>query len=108
MGSMRWKYQRSQEAYHKSSFISWPYWFAQHCFDKSLIPGFSLRLPLYHQDRRFRIIVNVPNATNVDSNGEFKYGRLEGETPTLEEFNRLVKNTAGKDYAEVTDPTWLT
>ena len=65
-------------------------------------------MPLYHQDRRFRVIVNVPDATNVDSNGEFKYGRLEGVTPTLEEFNGLIKNTMGKHYAEVTDPTWLT
>jgi len=42
------------------------------------------------------------------STGEFKYGRLEGKAPTLEEFNARNKATMGEHYSEVTDATWLT
>ena len=75
----------------------------------SLIGGFSIRLPLYHHRRRFRVIVDVPpESENLETSGEFKYGRIDGKTPTLEQFNRLLKTTMGSKFAEVTDPSWLT
>jgi len=40
--------------------------------------------------------------------GEFRYGRLDNQKPTLEEFNRLMKAAMGPMYAEATEPTWLT
>jgi 2-polyprenyl-6-methoxyphenol hydroxylase-like FAD-dependent oxidoreductase len=54
--------------------------------------------------------VDVPlEGQNVQqSTGEFKYGRLEGKAPTLEEFNARNKATMGEHYSEVTDATWLT
>ena len=75
-----------------------------------LISGFSIRLPLYHNLRRFRVIVDVPaESVGLDPGTTFTYGRVEGQTPTLEQFNRLVKDTVGEEnFAEVTDPTWLT
>jgi len=56
------------------------------------------------------VIVDVPlEGQNVQqSTGEFKYGRLEGKAPTLEEFNARIKATMGEHYSEVTDATWLT
>jgi 2-polyprenyl-6-methoxyphenol hydroxylase-like FAD-dependent oxidoreductase len=64
---------------------------------------------LYHHQRRFRVIVTVPpEVENLESTGEFKYGRVAGKAPTLEQFNSLIKATTGPYFAEVTDPTWLT
>ena len=56
------------------------------------------------------MIVDVPpKSVGLDPGGNFKYGRVEGQTPTLEQFNSLVKATVGeKNFTEVTDPTWLT
>lgn len=75
-----------------------------------LTSGFSIRLPLYHNLRRFRVIVDVPaKSVGLDPGSTFTYGRVEGQTPTLEQFNQLVKATVGdENFAEVTDPTWLT
>jgi 2-polyprenyl-6-methoxyphenol hydroxylase-like FAD-dependent oxidoreductase len=40
---------------------------------------------------------------------EFRYGRLEGKKPTLEEFNALLLETMGPEhFHEVFEPTWLT
>jgi 2-polyprenyl-6-methoxyphenol hydroxylase-like FAD-dependent oxidoreductase len=40
---------------------------------------------------------------------EFRYGRLEGKRPTLEEFNGLLRETMGDEhFHEVFEPTWLT
>ena len=53
--------------------------------------------------------MDVPlESENLETTSDFKYGRLEGKTPTLEQFNRRVQDTVGPDFAEVTDPIWLT
>ena len=44
----------------------------------------------------------------METTGEFKYGRIEGRTPTLEQFNRFLQGSMGPQFAEVSDPTWLT
>ena len=50
-----------------------------------------------------------PTPDMPEQSNEFKYGRLEGRKPTLEEFNALVRETMGPDnYNEVIEPTWLT
>jgi 2-polyprenyl-6-methoxyphenol hydroxylase-like FAD-dependent oxidoreductase len=50
-----------------------------------------------------------PTADRPEQSNEFKYGRLEGRTPTLEEFNALIRETMGPEhYTEVLEPTWLT
>ena len=71
--------------------------------------GFSLRLPVYHHLRRFRVIVYIPSeAENIKITGGFKYGRIDDQRPTLEQCNRFIKGTKGSKFAEVTDPSWLT
>jgi 2-polyprenyl-6-methoxyphenol hydroxylase-like FAD-dependent oxidoreductase len=72
--------------------------------------GFSLRLPLVHQERRFRVIVNVrPEEAGLEHTTDFRYGRIDDRKPTLEQFNRIIKETTGPQYfSEVTNPTWLT
>ena len=72
--------------------------------------GFALRLPLVHHERRFRIIVNVtPEQANLEKMTDFRYGRIEGRKPTLEQFNSIIESAMGpKLFAEVTNPTWLT
>jgi 2-polyprenyl-6-methoxyphenol hydroxylase-like FAD-dependent oxidoreductase len=78
-----------------------------------LIPGFSIRLPLYHTERTFRVIANVPpevvgiQASKRPNEG-FHYGQLAGKTPSLEQMNEFLKSSQGKMFSEVTDPTWLT
>lgn len=75
----------------------------------SHLPGFTIILPLFHYQRRFRVIVNVPPKTlSLDMTGEFRYGRLDHRQPSLEEFNCLVKAAMGSAYVQVTEPTWLT
>jgi len=56
------------------------------------------------------VIVDVPaESVGLDPGNTFTYGRVEGQTPTLEQFNRLVKDSVGEEnFVEVTDPTWLT
>lgn len=63
-----------------------------------------------HHQRRFRVIVNVhPELVGpLETTGEFKYGRIEGQTPTLEQFNGLLQDSMGPQFCEVSDPTWLT
>jgi 2-polyprenyl-6-methoxyphenol hydroxylase-like FAD-dependent oxidoreductase len=40
---------------------------------------------------------------------DFRYGRIEGRKPTLEQFNSIIESAMGpKLFAEVTNPTWLT
>jgi 2-polyprenyl-6-methoxyphenol hydroxylase-like FAD-dependent oxidoreductase len=53
--------------------------------------------------------VNVPpESENLEMTGEFKYGRVDGKKPTLEQLNCLLKASMGSKFAEVTDPSWLT
>jgi len=54
--------------------------------------------------------VDVPaESVGLNPGTSFKYGRVEGKSPTLEQFNRLVKTANGdENFAEITDPTWLT
>jgi 2-polyprenyl-6-methoxyphenol hydroxylase-like FAD-dependent oxidoreductase len=53
--------------------------------------------------------VDVPiEYEQLETTGEFKYGRIEGREPTLEQFNQRLKNTMGPLFVEVTDPGWLT
>lgn len=63
-----------------------------------------------HHQRRFRIIVHVPPELlgTSETPNEFKYGRIEGQTPTLEQFNGFLQGSMGPQFAEVSDPTWLT
>ena len=49
-----------------------------------------------------------PEQFNLDSTEEFRYGRIEGHKPTLDQFNGLVKQSMGPHFGEVSDPTWLT
>ena len=73
-------------------------------------PGFALRLPYIHHQRRFRVIVSVPpEQMSLEQTTEFRYGRIDNRKPTLEQFNGLVKAAMGPNYfSEVTNPTWLT
>src|SRR5271167_3438591 len=104
---MRWYGCRPKNSHHPRSSLRWRKRFFHSIPD--LIEGFSIRLPLYHHQRRFRVIVVSPEVENLETSGEFKYGRVEGRNPTLEQFNHLVKATVGsKMFAEVTDPSWLT
>jgi 2-polyprenyl-6-methoxyphenol hydroxylase-like FAD-dependent oxidoreductase len=54
--------------------------------------------------------VDVPPESEIlEMTSDFKYGRVEGRIPTIEQFNSLVKDATGPKYfAEVTDPSWLT
>ena len=49
-----------------------------------------------------------PESENLETTGEFKYGRIDGKKPTLEQFNALIRATTGPKFAKVTDPSWLT
>lgn len=71
--------------------------------------GFSIRLPLHHHQRRFRVVVDIPSEIEqLEATDEFKYGHIEGRQPTLEQFNQRLRNIMGPLVAEVTDPSWLT
>lgn len=66
-------------------------------------------MPLVHQERRFRVIVNVkPQEANLEETTEFRYGRIDNRKPTIEQFNRIIRETVGTHSFEVTDPIWLT
>jgi 2-polyprenyl-6-methoxyphenol hydroxylase-like FAD-dependent oxidoreductase len=70
--------------------------------------GFSFRFPLHHQDRLFRTIVNVPPGSGiVEETPEFRYGRVQGHSPALEQINSLTQAVQGPAFGEITHPSWL-
>jgi 2-polyprenyl-6-methoxyphenol hydroxylase-like FAD-dependent oxidoreductase len=72
-----------------------------------LMIGFALRLPLYHDKNKFRLITAFPEDFRLDNN-EFKHGRVEGRQPTLTEFNYRLQVAMQTHFNEISDPTWLT
>lgn len=49
-----------------------------------------------------------PKLGNLETTGAFQYGRLEGQTPSIDQLNDHLRSSMGPLFSEVTEPTWLT